>query len=304
MRLVFAGTPEVAAIALERVQREHDVALVITRPDAPTGRKKVLTPSPVSIKAEALGIPLLKADKIGSDELAQVSKVDADLGIVVAYGALLGQKVLDQLDWWNLHFSLLPQWRGATPLQHSIWHGQGQGLTVFKLDAGMDTGDILGSRPITYSADSSASDLLPELAEKGADLICELLRELPKPILQDGQATYAPKLTRADAKLDFSETAELNARKVMALNPEPVAWTQFRGEPIRILRAKAVGSVDWSALDKTDQPIGSVELSGEKVLVTCGSGTRLQLTQVQPGGRRVMTGIEWYRGLQGNVVLD
>ena len=304
MRLVFAGTPEVAAIALERVQREHDVALVITRPDAPTGRKKVLTSSPVSIKAEALGIPLLKAEKIGSDELAQVSKVGADLGIVVAYGALLEQKVLDQLDWWNLHFSLLPQWRGATPLQHSIWHGQGQGLTVFKLDAGMDTGVILGSRPMTYSADSSASDLLPELAEKGADLICELLRELPKPILQDGIATYAPKLTRADAKLDFSETAELNARKVMALNPEPVAWTQFRGEPIRILRAKAVGRVDWSALDKTDQPIGSVELSGEKVLVTCGSGTRLQLTQVQPGGRRVMTGIEWYRGLQGSVVLD
>ena len=304
MRLVFAGTPEVAAIALERLQRDHDVVLVITRPDAPIGRRKVLTPSPVSTQAEALGIPVLKADKIGPDELARISQVGADLGIVVAYGALLGPKVLDQLDWWNLHFSLLPQWRGATPLQHSIWRGQGQGLTVFKLNAGMDTGDIVGFTPMTYSADSSASDLLPELAETGAGLITALLREMPKPFVQEGKATYAPKLTRADAKLSFSETAELIARKVMALNPEPMAWTQFRGEPIRILRAKAVGSVDWSALDKTDKPIGSVELSGEKVLVTCGSGTRLQLTEVQPGGRRVMTGIEWYRGLQGSVVLD
>jgi len=304
MRLVFAGTPEVSAIALERLQRDHEVVLVITRPDAPIGRKKELTPSPVSNKAEALDIPVLKADKIGSDELAQISKVGAELGIIVAYGALLGPKALDQLDWWNLHFSLLPQWRGATPLQHSIWHGQGQGLTVFKLDTGMDTGAIAGSLPMTYAAESSSLDLLPELAEIGADLICELLREPPKPTLQEGQASYAPKLKRADAKLNFSETAEAIARMVMALNPEPMAWTQFRGEPIRILRAKAVGSVDWSALDKTDKPIGTVELSGEKVLVACGSGTRLQLAEVQPGGRRVMTGIEWYRGLQGSVVLD
>ncbi len=304
MKIVFAGTPEVAAIALERLHREHDVALVITRPDAPIGRKKLLTPSPVALKAKGLGLQVLKADKIGSDELALIAQADAEIGIVVAYGALLGPKVLEQLDWWNLHFSLLPQWRGATPLQHSIWHGQGQGLTVFKLDAGMDTGEIVGSVPITYSADSSAFDLLPELAEKGAELICELMREKPQPRPQEGEATYAPKLTRADARLSLSETAELIARKVMALNPEPMAWAQFRGEPIRILRATAVGSVDWSALEKADNPIGSVELSGEKVLVTCGSGTRLQLSEVQPGGKRVMSGIEWYRGLQGSVVLD
>ena len=304
MRLVFAGTPEVAAIALERLQKEHDVALVITRPDAPIGRKKVLTPSAVAVKAEALGIPVLKVDRIGPDELAQISQKKAELGIVVAYGALLGSNVLSQLDWWNLHFSLLPQWRGATPLQHSIWHGQGQGLTVFKLDSGMDTGDIVGSRAMTYSADSSAADLLPELAEKGAELICELIAQTPQPTPQEGQASYAPKLSRIDAKLNFSETAELIARKVMALNPEPMSWAQFRGEPIRILRAKAVGSVDWSALEKADTPIGSIELSGEKVLITCGSGTRLQLTEVQPGGKRVMTAIEWFRGLQGSVVFD
>ena len=207
MRLVFAGTPEVAAIALERLHKEHDVALVITRPDAPIGRKKVLTPSAVAVKAEALEIPVLKADRIGPDELAQISQKEAELGIVVAYGALLGPKVLSQLDWWNLHFSLLPQWRGATPLQHSIWHGQGQGLTVFKLDSGMDTGDIVGSRAITYSVDSSAADLLPELAEKGAELICELIAQTPQLTPQEGQASYAPKLSRTDAKLDFSETA-------------------------------------------------------------------------------------------------
>jgi methionyl-tRNA formyltransferase len=153
MRLVFAGTPEVAAIALERLHKEHDVALVITRPDAPIGRKKVLTPSAVAVKAEALEIPVLKADRIGSEELDQISQKEAELGIVVAYGALLGPNVLSELDWWNLHFSLLPQWRGATPSPalDLAWTGA-KGLTVFKLDSGMDTGDIVGSRAMTYSA--------------------------------------------------------------------------------------------------------------------------------------------------------
>jgi methionyl-tRNA formyltransferase len=189
-------------------------------------------------------------------------------------------------------------------LQHSIWHAQGQGISVFRLDAGMDTGDILGALPLTYPSDSTAGELLPQLADQGSDLILELLQSRPQGTAQSGTPFFAPKLTRKDARLDFGETAELNARKVMALNPEPMAWAEIRGEPIRILRARAVGSVDWSSLDETVSPLGSVQQSGDSVLVTCGEGTRLQLIEVQPGGKRVMTGMEWFRGLQGRVVLD
>jgi len=303
MRLIFAGTPEVAAVSLRKLASRHDVALVITRPDAPTGRKKVMTPSPVALEAQNLDLPLLKAARIGEEQLAAIESTDADLGVVVAYGALLNQAALDQLDWWNLHFSLLPSWRGATPLQHSIWHAQGQGISVFRLDAGMDTGDILGAFPLTYSQDSTAGELLPQLADQGSDLIMELLENRPKEVAQSGTPSLAPKLTRKEARLDFGETAEQNARKVMALNPEPMAWTEIRGEPIRILRARAVGSVDWSSLDETVSPVGSVQQSGNGVLVTCGEGTRLQLIEVQPGGKKVMTGMEWFRGLQGSVVL-
>jgi methionyl-tRNA formyltransferase len=304
MRLIFAGTPEVAAVSLRKLASRHDVALVITRPDAPTGRKKVITPSAVALAAKKLDLPVLKAARIGEVELAAIESADADLGVVVAYGALLNQAALDQLDWWNLHFSLLPSWRGATPLQHSIWHAQGQGISVFRLNAGMDTGDILGALSLTYPQESTAGELLPQLADQGSDLILELLENGPQGMAQSGTPSFAPKLTRKEARLDFGETAALNARKVMALNPEPMAWTEFRGEPIRILRARAVGNVDWSSLDETVSPLGSVQQSGESVLVTCGEGTRLQLIEVQPGGKRVMTGMEWFRGLQGSVVLD
>lgn len=304
MRLVFAGTPEVAASALRKLANRHDIALVITRPDAPIGRKKIITASPVALEAESLELPTLKTARIGEVELAQIESAGADLGVVVAYGSLLTKTALEHLEWWNLHFSLLPSWRGATPLQHSIWHAQGQGISVFKLDAGMDTGDILGSLPLTHPEDCTAGELLPQLADQGSDLILELLESQPQPRSQTGTPSFAPKLTRKEARLDFGATAELNARKVMALNPEPMAWAEFRDEPIRVLRAKAIGNVDWSSLDETDSPIGSVQQSGESVLVTCGEGTRLQLIEVQPGGKRVMTGLEWFRGLQGSVVLD
>lgn len=304
MRLIFAGTPEVAALSLKKIAEEHEIALVITRPDSEVGRKKVLTPSPVAKEAERLGLPLLKAASLGPTEISQIGAYEADRGIVVAYGALLNEQALSVLDWWNLHFSLLPQWRGATPLQHSILHESGQGLTIFKLDAGMDTGQIVGSMTLDYGRDQTAGDLLPVLAAQGTDLMLQLLEENPEPRAQSGEASLAPKLSRQDARIRFSESAESVARKVMALNPEPMAWAELRGEPIRILRARAVGSVDWSSLNGSTSPVGAIELSSEKVLVTCGEGTRLQLLEVQPAGKRVMEAREWFRGQQGRVNLD
>ena len=303
MRLIFAGTPEVAAIALQELATKHEIALVITRHDAPVGRKRVLTPSPVAEVADRLGIETMKTNQLSEEEIARIKGENADLGVVVAFGALLPREALDALEWWNLHFSLLPKWRGATPLQHSIIHGEGQGLTVFRLDEGMDTGDVVGALPMDFGPEQTSAELMPLLANDGAKLILELLKKRPAATAQLGEATFAPKFSRADAKLSFEESAEVNARLIMALNPEPVAWTEAGDESIRILRAKAVGSIDWSSLEEKESAIGSVELSGGKVLVTCGGGTRLQLEMVQPAGKKAMSALDWFRGLQTGIVL-
>ncbi|MEL0200957.1 MAG: methionyl-tRNA formyltransferase [Aquiluna sp.] len=303
MRLIFAGTPEVAAVALRELAAHHEIALVITRPDAPVGRKKVMTPSPVADLAAEMGIETLKTSRIGQAEIERIRSKEAELGFVVAYGALLPKAALELFDWWNLHFSLLPKWRGATPLQHSIMHSDGQGLTIFKLDEGMDTGDIVGTIPKTFDSEQTAAELLPILAKEGAEHALELLEAQPAAIPQQGDPSYAPKLSRGDARLDFTESADAVARKVMAMNPEPVAWTESAGEPIRILRAKSVGSIDWSSLEEKESVVGSVELSGEKVLVTCGKGTRLQLQLLQPAGKRAMNALDWFRGLQERVTF-
>ena len=303
MRLIFAGTPEVAAIALRELAKHHEIALVITRPDAPVGRKRVMTPSAVAVVALELGIETIKTNQIGQAEIDRIRREEAELGFVVAYGAILPKAALEALEWWNLHFSLLPKWRGATPLQHSIMHAAGQGLSVFKLAEGMDTGDIVGSLPMKFNPEQTAAELLPLLAKEGSKLTLELLESRPAATPQLGEATLAPKISRADGRLDFHHTADVIARKVMAMNPEPVAWTEAGGEPFRILQAKAVGSVNWSSLDNRKSMVGSVELSGDKVLVTCGNGTRLQLLLVQPAGKRAMKAIDWFRGLQESMIL-
>lgn len=304
MRIVFAGTPEVAAIALGELAKHHEIALVITRPDAPVGRRRILKPSPVAELAGELGIETLKTVRIGKAELQRIGEQDADIGVVVAFGALLPKDALETLEWWNLHFSLLPIWRGATPLQHSMLHAKGQGLSVFRLDEGMDTGPIVGTLPMDYEAGQTAAELLPSLAIAGAKLIVELLERKPEPIPQVGDPTFAPKLTRTDARLSFSDSAITIERKIMAMNPEPVAWALVGGEPVRILRARSVGSIDWSSLENSESPIGSVELSGDRVLVSCGGGTRLQLDLLQPAGKRAMTAVEWFRGLRDRVIFD
>ena len=304
MKIVFAGTPEVGAIALRELAKKHEVVLVITRPDAPVGRKRVLTPSPVASAAQELGLTVMKSSKVAAAEIAAIEEAQAELGVIVAYGALLGTEALGAIPWWNLHFSLLPQFRGATPLQHSILHGTGQGITVFRLDSGMDTGEILAAAQMSYPTDQTAGDLLPALGLKGASMILDLIAEPAKGVPQEGLASPAPKLTRSDARLDFAATAESLGRMVMAMNPEPMAWCEFGGEPLRVLRASAVGSVDWSALGGLATTVGQVESSGEKVLVTCGEGTRLELIEVQPSGKRVMSAQDWFRGQQGGIRLD
>jgi methionyl-tRNA formyltransferase len=301
MRIIFAGTPENAAMGLELVAQHHEVALVITRPDAEIGRKRILTPSPVAQQATELGLPLLKTNRIGNTELEIIKSQNADLALVIAFGSLVPQPALDALRWWNIHFSLLPLWRGASPLQQSILAGGvGSGISLFELDAGMDTGPILAQLPVQPGENETTGDALKRFTATGIDLFLEACKELPFPQPQVGEATYAPKLDRRSARLDLSLNAISVHRSVMAFNPEPMAWCELNGNPIRIIESRSMGTSSWVQVD--NRP-GRVSKSADRVLLECGDGTQLELVQVQPAGKQVMSAADWYRGMGEEVVL-
>ena len=303
MRLVFAGTPAIAAKALKTLSQDHEIVLVITRPDSPIGRKQVITPSAVAQMASELGIPVLKTNKIAEAEIAKISRLKADLGIVVAYGALIPQAALDKLVWWNLHFSLLPMWRGATPLQHSMMTGKGSGISVFELEAGLDTGPIVASLPVALDSTETAGEALERFTLLGSKLILEALSSSPVPTSQQGEVTFAPKISRAQARLDFNLPADEIARKINALNPEPAAWAELEGNAIKLLRAKPLGSVNWNAVASELSP-GEVGEQGGRVLIGAGAGTQFELLELQPAGKKPMAAGDWYRGISKAVKFD
>lgn len=301
MKIIFAGTPENAALGLELVSKHHEVSLVITRPDAEIGRKRVLTPSPVAARAQELGLPILKANRIGEMEKAAISSANADLALVIAFGNLISQSALDLLPWWNIHFSLLPLWRGASPLQQSIRSGGvGAGVTLFELDAGMDTGAVIAQLSIQPGDNETTAEALTRFTEAGCQLFNEAVTTMPKAIAQQGEPTYAPKLDRAAARLDLSVNALEVHRAVMAYNPEPMAWCELDGKPIRILETKSLGSTSWI---EQDLKIGRVTKSDERVLLECGDGSQLEITLIQPAGKQPMQASDWFRGLGKEVLL-
>lgn len=300
MKILFAGTPEVAATVLRKLSTQHDIALVLTRPDAQVGRKKISTPSPVAKVAEELGITVMKSNHIGPNELVAIDAAQIDRAIVVAYGSVIPQTALNLFPWWNLHFSVLPAWRGATPLQHSLLFSSGQGLSLFELDASLDTGLLVEVVKLTLPTDKTAGEIMQELAPLGADLIARNLARSTTPTKQLGEVSYAPKIRRTEARLDFNDSAPALQRKVLALNPEPMAWCRAGGKDVRVLRARALGSVDWNALSDQKLTPGEIEVLQGRVLVGCGDGSRLELLEVQPAGGRPMTGAEWQRGFGGD----
>jgi methionyl-tRNA formyltransferase len=300
MRIIFAGTPENAALALELVSKTHEVVLVITRPDAEVGRKRILTPSPVATKAMELGLPVLKANRISEEEFARIKDAEAELALVVAFGSLIPQSALNALPWWNIHFSLLPKWRGASPLQQSILSGGvGAGVTLFELDAGMDTGPIIASQEISPGENETTSAALERFTIAGVNLFQQHAGKSTVPTAQTGDATFAPKLNRSSARLNLSDNALSVHRAVMAFNPEPMAWCELDGNPIRILETRSLGSSSW-----TETPSeGKVFKSAEKVLLECSDGSRLELVTVQPAGKQAMAASDWFRGLGVEVHL-
>ena len=302
MRLIFAGTPEVASRALELIADKHEVTLVLTRPDAPIGRKRITTPSPVASKAEQLGLNVHKTNKIDEEALNAIRQSNADKAVIVAYGAMIPQAALSALPWWNLHFSVLPEWRGATPLQHSMMHDTGIGISVFEIDSGLDTGPLISQLPLSFLENETAGEALIRFTEEGSNLLIRSLEENPQHMIQEGSSSLAPKITRLDAKINFEENAADLIRFIRAANPEPMAWAIQNGEPIRIIFASATtSSLDSGKL----RGVGEIYKSDDnEIMVQCGDKSSLRLELVQPAGKRETVATDWWNGLKGTAKFD
>ena len=298
LRIVFAGTPSAAVPGLRALAAsEHEVVAVITREDAPLGRKRVLTPTPVAVAAEELGIPVLKANRIAPLE-ARVEALRPDLGVIVAYGGLIREPLLStpRLGWINLHFSLLPRWRGAAPVQRALIAGDREtGAAVFQLVPELDAGPVFGTITQPIGRNETAGHLLEVLAESGAALLTEVVDALDAgtatAVEQVGEVTLAPKLELEDGRLDWSRpAAELDAR-IRGTTPEPGAFAVLSGdERLKVLDAAiAHGEGSLAA--------GEFDLRGGRLLVGTGSDP-LHLVTVHPAGKRAMPAADWWRGRQ------
>ncbi|MFK5647116.1 methionyl-tRNA formyltransferase [Ornithinimicrobium sp. LYQ121] len=301
MKVVFAGTPQVAVPTLEALLRSpHEVVGVLTRPDAAAGRGRHTRPSPVRQVAEEHGLPVLAPARLREGGVReQLGRWAPDVVAVVAYGALVPSELL-QLPahgWVNLHFSLLPAWRGAAPVQHAVMAGDElTGAVTFVLEEGLDTGPVLGSLTERIGPRDTAGDLLARLSRAGADLVVATFDALqrgelaPRPQPADG-ITHAPKLGVDDARIVWSHPAFVVDRLVRGCTPAPGAWTTWRGERVKVLPVEPV-----DALEDTLAP-GEVLVRRREVLT--GTATSpVRLGEVQPQGRKVMAAVDWARGVR------
>ena len=306
MRVVFAGTPEVAVPALDAVAASsHDLVGVVTRPDAPAGRGRKLLASPVALRAEELGVPVLKPEHPRDPEFqAALRALEPDCCPVVAYGALLPQSALDipPHGWVNLHFSALPHWRGAAPVQHAIWNGdEVTGATTFRIVKELDAGPTFGLMTERIRPTDTAGDLLERLAEGGAGLLVLTLDGIEdgsleaRPQQVDG-VSFAPKIQVGDAQVDWRRPAVVIDHQVRACTPAPGAWTTFEGERFKV-----------GPVTVTDQRLEPGVLDVGKSAVLVGTGTQaVRLGDVQAFGKKQMPAADWARGvrLETGVAFD
>ena len=300
MRLLFAGTPEVAVPSLEALlESTHEVVAVLTRPDARAGRGRAVTPSPVGEVAAAAGIEVLKPARPRDPAfLERLSELAPDAAPIVAYGGMIPRAALDvpRHGWVNLHFSLLPAWRGAAPVQHAIIAGdEVTGASTFQLEEGMDTGPVYGLVTEEIRATDTAGELLNRLASSGSELLLRTIDGLADASIraepQSGEGvSMAPKVDVADAEVDWAAPALRIDRLVRGCTPAPGAWTTFRGERLKI---RPVG-LDSS---RTDLEPGAIDVSREGVRVGTGSHAVL-LGEVQAQGKKAMPATDWARGVR------
>ncbi len=300
MRVVFAGTPEPALPALDAIaDSAHELVGVVTRPDAPAGRGRRLVASPVAQRAEQLGVPVLKpVHPRDPDFQRELEALAPDCCPVVAYGALLPQSALDipVHGWVNLHFSCLPAWRGAAPVQHAIWAGdEVTGATTFRIVQELDAGPVYGVMTERIRPTDTAGDLLARLADGGAGLLVATLDGIADGTLEarpqpDDGVSFAPKITPEDARVDWTEPAVAVDRRIRACTPGPGAWTVLLadGEELRV----KLGPVTATDVDLAP---GTLEVRKNDVLVGTAT-TAVRLGDVKPHGRKQMTAADWARG--------
>jgi methionyl-tRNA formyltransferase len=302
--LVFCGTPRFAVPTLEKlVETGHSVRLVVTQPDRPRGRGMEVAVSPVKEAATRLGIDVLQpaAIKNNAEFRERLAAIAPDAIIVVGYGRIIPQWMIDlpRLGNLNLHASLLPRYRGAAPVQWAIANGESTtGITSMRIDAGLDTGDILLQRELPIAAEDTSETLGPKLALIGAELMAETLRGLDRgdilPTPQDGsKATLAPILTKEEGRMDFSRNAKELFNRLRGFQPWPGAFTTFKGKTLRVHRAQPV-------LVPFELTPAEIAIEGTRLLVGCGrndnDASALELVEVQPEGKRRMTAQEFING--------
>lgn len=286
-RLVFLGTPPAAAVSLEAlVAAGHEVALVVTRADTRRGRGAVVSPSATKAAASGLGLDV-------TDRLEEVATTGAELGVVVAYGRLVPARLLDLVPMVNVHFSLLPRWRGAAPVERAVLAGDDEtGVCLMHLEESLDTGPVLASRRVRVEEREHVRSLTGRLAAVGADLLVEALTggvaALPAGSPQRGEPTYAPKILPEELHLDWSRPA-VELERVVRLDR---AWTTFRGERLLVVEARARPVAAGGGADE-DAVAGALEGSA----VRTGDGV-LELVEVQPAGKRPMAASAWRRGVR------
>ena len=297
MRVLFAGTPAVAVPSLNAlVEAGFDVVAALTRPDAPIGRKRVLTPSPVAARAAELGIDVIRASRVDAEATARIAEAAPDVAAIVAYGGLVPPAALGipRHGWVNLHFSLLPAWRGAAPVQRAVMAGDDiTGAVTFQLEEGLDTGPVFGTLTETVGQEDTAGELLERLSRSGAVLLAQTLSAIQagkaSAVPQSGDVSLAPKLTLEDGRLNWTHPALAISRQARGVTPEPGAWTILGGQRVKLEPVRLRSDVDGLAP-------GAVSLHGKSVLVGTGSHA-VELTRIQPAGKKMMSAADWARGL-------
>ena len=299
MRILFLGTPGFAVPSLQALARAgHDVVSVVTQPDRPTGRSRsVLVAPAVKMAAEELNVPVLQPDKpVGAQLIDQLSRLEADLGVVVAYGHILRPPVLaiPRLGMINVHASLLPRWRGAAPIQWAIQAGdRTTGITIMQMEAGLDSGPVWHSRAIPIGPADTGGSLTERLSLLGAEALLEalpLLTSGARPVAQDRCAvTLAPKIDRGTARMDWSRRATELVHHVAAFDPVPGAWARLGDADVKLFRAHT------GASDAEGTAPGRVVRADDLLEIASGAGT-LFVGEVQPAGKQRQTVAEWVRG--------
>jgi len=291
MKVIFAGTPDFAAAALKAIAAAgFEIPLVLTQPDRPKGRGMQLAPSPVKQAALELGLRVAQPEKLrnNAEALQMLKEVDADVMVVAAYGLILPQDVLDtpKHGCLNIHASLLPRWRGAAPIQRAIEAGDAEtGVCIMQMDIGLDTGDVVSEHRYTIQPTDTANEVHDALMNLGAEAIVADLQQLKaegrlKSVKQPEKGvTYAQKLSKEEARIDWNESAAVIERKIRAFNPVPAAWVEYQGKPMKIWRAEVVAQQGRA---------GEVlSCSADGLVVACGENA-LKITELQPSGSKRM----------------